>query len=79
MGTNRVVIISFSEDGDPPSVQEMEGKEFLEMLDAGDYGESPKCAEPGEKIDTDRFCGLIVIKGEIVKPKAIEVAKRYEL
>jgi hypothetical protein len=73
------VVISFNEDGDPPSVQEMSKDELQKRLKEQYYGSRPVFAEPGQEINPDRFVGLIVIEGKIIKPKPVQVATEYDL
>ena len=74
----KVVVIRCSEDGDK-SIDVIREETFLEQLNKGYYGEKPVFAKPGEKIEMDYFVGMIVIKGEIVSPKPVDVVKKYEL
>jgi hypothetical protein len=74
-----VVVISFNEDGDPPSVTELSKEEFRKRLREDYYGSRPVFAEPGKPVDSDRFVGLVVIEGKIVKPKAVQVTTEYDL
>lgn len=74
-----VVVISFNEDGDLPSIKEMSKEEFKKRLKEDYYGSRPVFAEPGQPIDQGHFVGLVVIEGKIIKPKAVQVATEYDL
>lgn len=76
---NTVVIISFSEDGDPPSVEEMSKDAFLKRLENEYYGSNPVFAEPGKEIDSERFSGIVVIEGKVVRPKVMQYAIKFDL
>lgn len=73
-----VILIHCSEDGDK-SIEVIPEETFLKNLNEQYYGVKPVFAKPGEKIEMDSFSGLILIKGEIVEPKAVSVVKKYEL
>lgn len=75
----QVILIYCSEDGDK-SINFLSEDQFLKDLNKGDYGENPTFAMPGEKIDLDCFGpGYILIKGNVVVPKPVNVVKKYEL
>lgn len=78
MDKPQVILIQCSEDGDK-SISFVREETFLNDLNNGHYGERPIFAKPGEKIDLDCFSGIIVIKGEVVSPKPVNVVKKYEL
>ena len=75
---DKYVVIHFNEDGDPPSVDEMTGDDLKEKLKEDYWGSRPKFAQPGKRVDGS-FVGLVVIKGEIIVPKAVQVATEYDL
>lgn len=74
-----VVVISFNEDGDPPDIEEMTKDAFKEKLKDQWWGPNPNFAEPGQKVSTGEFDGLVVIEGKIIKPRAVKVGTEYEL
>ena len=78
MDKPQVIVINCSEDGDK-SIDIIREETFLEQLNSGYYGERPVFAKPGEKLDMDYFTGIIVIRGQIVSPKPVDVVKKYEL
>ena len=73
------VVISFNEDGDPPSVTQMSADELRGRLKEDYWGSRPVFAEPGKPVDSGRFAGLVVIEGKIIKPQAVQVATEYDL
>lgn len=74
------VVIHFSEDGDPPIIKRMSGDEIKKHLKDEYWGSRPKFVQPGQEINTD-FMGnaIMIIKGEIMVPKAVQVATEWEL
>lgn len=74
---NYITVISFNEDGDIPSIDTMSEEKFLQQLEEHYWGEDPKFAD--KDTDTSCFVGILVIKGEIVQPKPVEVATRWEI
>jgi hypothetical protein len=79
MGDDRYVVIKYNEDGDLPDVKEMSGDELRGKLKENYWGERPNFAEPGKEVHGSRFSGLVVIKGQIIKPKPVQVATEYDL
>lgn len=73
------IVMSFGEDGDPPSFDQLTEVELQERLREKYYGDRPVFAEPGKKFEPSRFIGVLIIKGEIVKPKPKTVVTEYEL
>lgn len=73
------VVISFNEDGDPPSINEMDEDTLKDRLKENYWGSRPQFAEPGKEIDTDTFAGVVVIEGKIIKPKPVQVVTEYDL
>ena len=78
MSQKTVILIHCDEDGDK-RFEIIPEEKFLKDMNDGSYGDNPKFASPDEKIDMDYFCGYILIRGEIIQPKAVDVVKRYEL
>ena len=78
MTEKTVILIYCDEDGDK-SLRVLSVEAFLKELNAGDLGENPTFAKPGDKIEMDYFCGYILIKGEIVLPRPVEKVKKYAL
>jgi len=73
------VVISFNEDGDPPSIEQMDGDTLKDRLKEKYWGDRPRFAEPGKEIETASFTGIVVIEGKIIEPKAVQVAVEYDL
>ena len=78
MDKPQVILIHCSEDGDK-SIGFVREETFLKDLNDGHYGDKPVFAKPGEKIEMDYFVGIILIKGEVIQPKPVDVVKKYEL
>lgn len=78
MDKPQVIVIHCSEDGDK-SISVIREEDFLKDLNAGYYGDKPVFAKPDEKIEMDYFVGMIVIKGNVIQPKPVDVVKKYEL
>jgi len=76
---NDYVLISFRGGGALPTVEAMPAEILKARLDEGYYGQNPAFADPAEKIDQQTFVGLVVVRGVLVKPKAVQVATRYEI
>lgn len=82
MKNNTVVIVYCSEDGDH-SVFQMDKAKFLQQLKV-DYKDSrygPTFFDPDnhDRTDLNRFAGMIVIEGQIVRPKALKVETEWEI
>jgi hypothetical protein len=76
----KFVVISFNEDGDPPIVKSMTGDELKAKLKENWWGERPKFVQPCKQFDAGSSGGaLMIIKGEIIVPKAVQVATEYDL
>lgn len=74
------IVISFSEDGDPPIVKTMTADELKGKLKEHWWGERPKFVQPCKQFDAGSSGGaLMIIKGEIVVPKAVQVTTEYEV
>jgi len=78
MSEKTVILIHCDEDGDK-SFRVLSEEKFLRELNAGDFGDDPTFAKPGDEVDMDCFCGYILIKGEIVQPRPVEKVKKYAL
>lgn len=76
---NSVVVLYFNEDGDPPSVEPMSKDQLRQKLKENYWGSRPVFAEPGKEINTANFSGLVIIEGQIVKPRAVKVATEYDV
>lgn len=76
--TPQYVVIRFNEDGDPASVEQMSGDTLRERLKEGYWGERPKFAHPGSPIH-ESFVGLVIVRGEIIEPRPVQVATEYDL
>lgn len=77
---DKYLLIKFSEDGDLPRVEHVSAEELRKRLKEHYYGERPKFAEPGKDVNGEYSGGvLVVIKGEIVVPKAVQVATEWDL
>lgn len=74
---DQIILISAGPDG--TSIDIMSEEELLNRLNDEYYGEKRRFAKPGEKIDFDSFDGLIVIKGQIVRPKPEKVITKFKL
>lgn len=75
-----VVVVTFNEDGDLPSVEEMPKEDFLNSLkEAVKDGERPVFYDPKNPEDLESFVGMVVIEGKIIKPKAVKVTTEYEI
>jgi hypothetical protein len=73
-----LIVIQCNEDGEA-SLFHITEEQFLTRLNDGTFGNSPRFAKPGEVSDLDTFTGYILIRGEIIQPKPVEVVKRYGL
>jgi len=76
---NDYVLICFKGGGALPTVEAMPAEILKTRLDEGYYGENPVFAKPGDKIDQGHFVGLVVIRGDVVVPRTVQVATKYEL
>lgn len=74
------VVIYLNEDGDRPSVEQMSGVELRKRLKEKYWGERVKFAEDGpSRVETEYFVGLIIVKGQIVQPRPVQVTTEYDL
>jgi hypothetical protein len=66
-------------DGGEPSLDVMTAKELTEHLNEDYYGDAEvRIPEKGFN-DLNYRSGLIIIKGEAIKPKAVEKVKQWEV
>lgn len=73
-----VWVLSCGEDGDK-KLDRMTKADLCDRLEENWWGSDVRIAQPNEKIDLDRFVGIIIIDGDIVVPKAVEKVTRYTL
>lgn len=74
------IVMKYNEDGDAPSVTNMSADELREKLKENYWGERPTFAQPGQNVNGDHSGAvLVIIKGEIVVPKPVQVATEWEL
>lgn len=74
------VVIYFNEDGDAPNVETLTGEQLRDRLREDCWGRNVKFAEPGSDVRGGETGGLlVVIEGNIIKPKIVEVVTEYEL
>jgi hypothetical protein len=77
---NLMIIINFTEDG--VIVKNCKEGFFLADLNNGEFGENPKFLDQTDIEDINGFkwpLGILLIKGDIVVPKAKQVVKEYIL
>ena len=75
-----VVVITFNEDGDLPSVEEMSKEKFKKMVkECHEDGERLVFHDPKRRLDVESFVGMVVIEGKIIKPKAVKVTTEYDV
>jgi len=70
-------VIHCSEDGDK-SIDVFTKDKLEEALKDEDWGENPEFGDPGT-VSLDYFSGLLIIKGETVIPKPVELVKSYSV
>lgn len=75
---NVVIVISGTRDGDK-YIYRMTKHELLSKLKERHWGEDVKFADAGTVPELDGFVGLIVIKGDVVAPRPIDVVKEWDL
>ena len=73
------MVLHFKGGGSIPTIEQMTSGLLKYALDEGLFGESPSFAEPGQPIDHNKFVGLVVVRGDVVKPRVVQVATRYEI
>jgi hypothetical protein len=75
---NIVIVINCTEDGDR-HVSRLTKAEFLWKFKSDHWGKKPKFAPAGSVPDMSLFVGIIVIDGDIVVPRPVQVVTEYEL
>lgn len=74
------VTIYLNEDGDRASVEQMSGSELRKRLKEQYWGARVRFADSGpSRVETEYFVGLIVIRGQVVEPRPVQVATEYDL
>jgi hypothetical protein len=81
----QVIVIRATEDGEH-YVNVLDEADFVERLNTGYYDARVKFYDTAEVIssgysgtDLNSMCGMIVIRGKIVKPVPEQVIQRYKL
>lgn len=75
-------LITANEDGETYVTQISNIEKFLQELADGDYGKSPKFLSDRREFstDTNEWNGaMLLIKGEVVVPKPMEVVTKYSV
>lgn len=65
--SDTVVVLYYSEDGDPPRPEQMSAAQLEKRLAEHHYGSNPAFATGREAPGS--FAGLLVIRGKIVQPQ----------
>lgn len=80
----KLILISCSEDGDH-HIEILSEEEFLQRLNRKDYGDDPKflpelnMLKAGGSLDLNYAHGYILIRGEVIQPKAKTVVQEFTL
>jgi hypothetical protein len=77
METETYFVIVQSE-GSSPRVHQLTRAELEERLNTSYYGD-PRIITDIKKWDMETQCGIAIIKGKAIRPKAVEVVKRIEV
>lgn len=74
-----IIVISFNEDGDLPGIENISEELLCERLSEEYYGKRKVYDGPLINLNTSTFVGLIVIRGELVKPEAVETVTKWRI